>query len=284
MKKFCVAKSGPTSDGRVIKPEWLTDIAETYDPNKYTARIFVEHIRGATADSAFFCGGDVVAVEANKNDAGEMCLYAQIAPNDKFKAMNKADQKVFPSIEVVENFAGTGKAYLGGLGATDSPASLGTEKFKFSATSPFATGVTGRGPAYIGEAIEISTIFATDESQTDGTQTASEGSDLEGVFTSVFKKIFAKFGFAVDGGEVNTHTQQTQAQTFTANDLNVASKDFANSVLAHLAKQGYASTAEVQALRDELANAQAQASTNHTARPPAAGGNGDSDTSHKANY
>lgn len=281
---FRAAKEGQTIDGRYIKREWITDIASTYNPEVYPARIFVEHERGWSPESPFFCGGDVTSVKAEEDKDGKMVLYVDVAPNDKFKAMNKADQKVFPSIEVVENFAGTGKAYLGGLGATDSPASLGTEKFKFSATSPFATGVTGRGPAYIGEAIEISTIFATDESQTDGTQTASEGSDLEGVFTSVFKKIFAKFGFAVDGGEVNTHTQQTQAQTFTANDLNVASKDFANSVLAHLNAQGYASAAEVQALRDELANAQAQASTNHTARPPAAGGNGDSDTSHKANY
>ena len=28
MKKFRVAKAGPTSDGRFIKTEWLTDIAE----------------------------------------------------------------------------------------------------------------------------------------------------------------------------------------------------------------------------------------------------------------
>ena len=48
MKKFRVAKAGPTTDGRVIKPEWLTDIADTYDPNLYTARIFIEHIRGVT--------------------------------------------------------------------------------------------------------------------------------------------------------------------------------------------------------------------------------------------
>ena len=36
-------------------------------------------------------------------------------------------------MEVVQNFAGTGKAYLAGLGVTDSPASLGTDELKFSA-------------------------------------------------------------------------------------------------------------------------------------------------------
>jgi hypothetical protein len=36
-------------------------------------------------------------------------------------------------MEVAQNFAGTGKAYLIGLGVTDSPASLGTDELRFSA-------------------------------------------------------------------------------------------------------------------------------------------------------
>ena len=185
MKMFRVAKAGPTSDGRFIKPEWLTDIAETYDPLRYTARIFVEHIRGATADSAFFCGGDVVAVEARKNDAGEMCLYAKVNANEKFKAMNKADQKVFPSIEVLENFAASGKAYLGGLGATDSPASLATEKFQFSANSNFAGGITGKNNVYMGEELSVAEIFDEPEPAS-----SMDEVKLEGIFSRIFSKLF----------------------------------------------------------------------------------------------
>lgn len=50
-------------------------------------------------------------------------------------------QKVYTSIEVDENFAKTGSAYLIGLAVTDSPASLGTEMLQFAAgakVNPFA--------------------------------------------------------------------------------------------------------------------------------------------------
>jgi len=46
--------------------------------------------------------------------------------------MNKENQKVFTSIEMDANFAGSGQAYLVGLAVTDSPASLGTEMLTFS--------------------------------------------------------------------------------------------------------------------------------------------------------
>ncbi len=47
-------------------------------------------------------------------------------------ALNKAGQKLFTSIRVIEDFAATGKAYLMHLAITDEPASLGTEQLSFS--------------------------------------------------------------------------------------------------------------------------------------------------------
>lgn len=263
MKKFCVAKAGPTSDGRFIKPEWLTDIAETYDPNKYTARIFVEHIRGATADSAFFCGGDVVAVEANKNDAGEMCLYAQIAPNDKFKAMNKADQKVFPSIEVLENFAASGKAYLGGLGATDSPASLATEKFQFSANSNFAGGITGKNNVYMGEELSVAEIFDEPEPAS-----SMDEVKLEGIFSRIFSKLF---------GDKTTQpvaqASEASAQPAVPNiDVSVfassAAHEFAEAVRPIIAQEvaGFAKQSDVDTLSQRLSEALNQRDPAHQHR------------------
>ena len=263
MKKFCVAKAGPTSDGRFIKPEWLTDIAETYDPKKYTARIFVEHIRGATADSAFFCGGDVVAVEANKNDAGEMCLYAQIAPNDKFKAMNKADQKVFPSIEVLKNFAASGKAYLGGLGATDSPASLATEKFQFSANSNFAGGITGKNNVYMGEELSVAEIFDEPEPAS-----SMDEVKLEGIFSRIFSKLF---------GDKTTQpvaqASEASAQPAVPNiDVSVfassAAHEFAEAVRPIIAQEvaGFAKQSDVDTLSQRLSEALNQRDPAHQHR------------------
>ena len=263
MKMFRVAQAGPTSDGRFINPEWLTEIAETYDPNKYTARIFVEHIRGATADSAFFCGGDVVAVEANKNDAGEMCLYAQIAPNDKFKAMNKADQKVFPSIEVLENFAASGKAYLGGLGATDSPASLGTQKFMFSTNSNFAGGITGKNNVFMGEALSIADMIDEPEPAS-----SMDEVKLEGIFSRIFSKLF---------GDKTTQpvaqASEASAQPAVPNiDVSVfassAAHEFAEAVRPIIAQEvaGFAKQSDVDTLSQRLSEALNQRDPAHQHR------------------
>ena len=263
MKKFRVAKAGPTTDGRVIKPEWLTDIADTYDPNLYTARIFIEHIRGVTADSAFFCGGDVVAVEAHKNDAGEMCLYAEIKPNDKFKELNQADQKVFPSIEVVPNFNNSGKYYLGGLGATDSPASLATEKFQFSANSNFAGGITGKNNVYMGEELSVAEIFDEPEPAS-----SMDEVKLEGIFSRIFSKLF---------GDKTTQpvaqASEASAQPAVPNiDVSVfassAAHEFAEAVRPIIAQEvaGFAKQSDVDTLSQRLSEALNQRDPAHQHR------------------
>ena len=263
MKKFRVAKAGLTTDGREIKPKWLTDIAETYDPNLYTARIFIEHIRGVTADSAFFCGGDVVAVEAHKNDAGEMCLYAEIKPNDKFKELNQADQKVFPSIEVVPNFNNSGKYYLGGLGATDSPASLATEKFQFSTNSNFASGITGKNNVYMGEALNLSDIF-----EEPAAASAMDEAKLEGIFSRIFSKLF---------GDKTTQpvaqASEASAQPAVPNiDVSVfassAAHEFAEAVRPIIAQEvaGFAKQSDVDTLSQRLSEALNQRDPAHQHR------------------
>ena len=146
-KMFCVAVEGATCDGRTIERNWLAEIASTYDPNKYGARIFVEHIRGLSPDSPFRCMGDVLAVktETVKIDGKDrLALFAQIEPTSDLVSMTKAKQKIYSSIEVDPDFAGTGKAYLRGLGVTDTPASLGTEMLQFAAQNPDASPLKAR--------------------------------------------------------------------------------------------------------------------------------------------
>ena len=267
MKKFRVAKAGPTTDGRVIKPEWLTDIAETYDPKLYTARIFIEHIRGVTADSAFFCGGDVVAVEAHKNDAGEMCLYAEIKPNDKFKELNQADQKVFPSIEVVPNFNNSGKYYLGGLGATDSPASLATEKFQFSTNSNFASGITGKNNVYMGEALNLSDIF-----EEPAAASAMDEAKLEGIFSRIFNKFFGEKSTATVADVPSDKSAPQTSAAAAAIDAGAfaaqAAHEFAEAVRPIIAQEvaGFAKQSDVDTLSQRLSEALNQRDPAHQHR------------------
>jgi hypothetical protein len=120
-----IATEGQTLRNVPIEKQWLIDIAETYDAKKYGARIWPDHRRWYGA------WGDVIEVKTEEID-GKLVLFGKLTPNSQFILANESDQKVYTSIEIEPNFAGSGKAYLTGLGVTDEPASLGTDRLKFS--------------------------------------------------------------------------------------------------------------------------------------------------------
>lgn len=139
-KFFRVAVEGATCDGRSIERHHIQEMADSYDPQLYGARVWIEHIRSLLPDSAFRAYGDVIALKAEEVEIGgkkKLALFAQIEPTDDLVAMvNDLKQKLYTSIELAEKFADTGKAYMWGLAVTDSPASLGTEMLAFAAQHP----------------------------------------------------------------------------------------------------------------------------------------------------
>lgn len=141
-KKFRVATEGATTDGRAISRTWIEQMAASFNPEKYGARIWMEHMRSMHPEGAFKAFGDVTALETNENSDGKLELIAEIDPTDELVKMSKDRQKIYTSIEVDPDFAGSGQAYMVGLAVTDSPSSLGTEMLKFSSTaenSPLAS-------------------------------------------------------------------------------------------------------------------------------------------------
>lgn len=142
-KPLSIAAVGMTVDGREITEQDVADIVETYNPRKYGARINLDHEfnwSGWAAKNLHNVDipgmlGDVVSVEAYENEEGVVCLYAVLAPNQGFVALNKADQAVYFSIEISRDFMGTGKTYLTGLAVTDYPASCYTDRTHFSSKS-----------------------------------------------------------------------------------------------------------------------------------------------------
>lgn len=133
------AVAGATADGREITEQQLEDIALSYSQDTYNARIWPEHIRGIAPDGMFKALGDVVEVKAERISggalAGKMALYTKLSPHPDLIGMVRNGQKVHLSVEINPKFADTGKAYLMGLGVTDSPASLGTGIMKFSTSA-----------------------------------------------------------------------------------------------------------------------------------------------------
>ena len=142
-KSFLLATAGSTVDGRDIDDKMLQQMADSYDPKTYGARLNIEHLRGFTGDGPFRSYGDVLElstaeVEVNFNGKKEkrLGLYGVFDVSDDAKQLNDAGQKVYPSIEIEPNFGGKGFAYMMGCALTDSPAAIATERLQFHRQLP----------------------------------------------------------------------------------------------------------------------------------------------------
>ncbi len=177
IKRFRVAREGQTIDGRSLSQQEIIDIAETYNPVEYTARINCEHISGwfDGLDGKFAALGDVIDVDCqletfniNGQDVQLMCLYATLSALPKLVEANKEGKKLFTSIEFFRKFADTDRAYLVGLAVTDSPASRGTEPLKFTTQQNTLTS----------ELQELMLMNPTQTNQTDSNPNNENSTDL----------------------------------------------------------------------------------------------------------
>lgn len=261
-KFFRVAVEGATTDGRKIDRKWLEEIAQTYNRSKYGARIFVEHIRGLSPDSSFRCMGDVIAVKAEEVEIDgqkRLALFAQIEPTAEMVELTKGKQKIYSSIEVNPDFADSGKAYLMGLGITDSPASLGTEILAFAAQNPDANP------------------FATRKQSKDNVFTAAELAEIEfEEETQAGPSLFARVKELLAG------KSKTDDERYS--DMSRAMEEVATAA-SEATAQVESLSSEVGTLREELATARREAKeqieelsrrvdttpNNDPPRPPATG-------------
>jgi hypothetical protein len=148
-KSFLLATAGSTVDGRNIDDKMLEEMASSYNPATYGARLNIEHIRGITGEKPFRSYGDVaelsigeVEVDFNGTKENRKALFGVFDVLEDAQQLNAAGQKVYPSIEIEPNFGGKGHAYLMGVALTDSPASIATERLQFNVTRPGALNVS----------------------------------------------------------------------------------------------------------------------------------------------
>lgn len=269
-KFFRVAVEGATTDGRQIERKWLQEIAETYNRAKYGARVFIEHIRGLNPEWGFRCMGDVLAVKAEEVEVDgkkRLALFAQIEPTAEMLALNKAGQKIYSSIEVTADFAGTGKAYLMGLGVTDSPASLGTEVLAFAAQNPAASPFQARkqAPENLFSAAELSEIEFEEITETDGPSLMDR-----------IKAIFSKSEANADErfADVHSAVEQVATEAAAASHETTALRAEFSALKAQLADAKAANEkafADIAALTEQIDKT---AAGNPPARPAATGGPG----------
>lgn len=265
-KFFRVATEGATTDGRVISREWLNQMAKNFNPAKFGARIWLEHLRGVYPDSVFRAYGDVTGVEVREVEDKKLALFAQIQPLPELVDMVKKGQKIYTSIEVTPKFADTGEAYLTGLGVTDSPASLGTEILAFAQQKPEASPFAGRKSspeALFTAAVEVNLEWEPAED-------AGEG--IAKKFADTMKGVLEKF--------------KTRASTDDARFAQVAEgfQAFAEAVTEQIdgsTKKLQAEFADLKKAHEKLQadfadqkkQLEGTRSQNHGARPPATGDN-----------
>lgn len=108
-KKFRVAVSGSTVDGREISPVHLREAAENFNPDVYAARVNVEHYLSPCPSSEFSAMGDVTALSTEDITegplAGRTALYAEIEPTERMKQLVADGKKIYSSIELHPQFS-----------------------------------------------------------------------------------------------------------------------------------------------------------------------------------
>ncbi|MCF1375950.1 GPO family capsid scaffolding protein [Klebsiella pneumoniae] len=261
-KKFRVAVSGNTVDGREIQPQHLRDAAANYNLEVYAARVNIEHYLSPYPGSDFGAMGDVVALSAEDITdgplAGRTALYAEIEPSERMKQMTDKGQKVYSSIELHPQFALNGKAYMMGLAMTDTPASLGTERLKFAAQQRAQVMAFNNQQAeapMITEAIEAEMIELAAQRSDEGTKWYTRVMDILGKGQKTDDQRFSQVHQAV---EAVAQAQSDQLDRFSTIEQERQQDKAAIQKL----------TSDLDALRQQLGNTDA----NFSQRPTANGG------------
>ncbi|MND11419.1 Phage capsid scaffolding protein (GPO) serine peptidase [compost metagenome] len=261
-KKFRVAVSGNTVDGREIQPQHLRDAAANYNLNVYAARVNIEHFLSPYPGSDFGAMGDVTALSTEDITegplAGRTALYAEIDPSDRMVQMTDKGQKVYSSIELAPQFALNGKAYVVGLAMTDTPASLGTDRLKFAAqqrASVMAFNNQQGEPPMFTEAIETEVIELAAQRSDEGVKWFTRVMDILGKGQKTDDQRFSQVHQAV---EAVAQEQSDQLDRFSAIEQERQQDKAAIQKL----------TSDLDALRQQLGNTDA----NFSQRPPANGG------------
>ncbi len=278
-KRFLLATSGATVDGRTIDAEHLRQMASSYDPKVYSARLNIEHIRGISSEGPFRAYGDVLSLETeevtvtfNGKPEQRTALYGVFDVTEDAQALNAAGQKLYPSIEIHPDFAGKGFAYLMGCALTDSPASIATDRLQFtSQLSAAVPGIERFSREEQGDAALLEFDTATTP------ETTGLLSGLKGVLDSLADR-FAPKTPATPPAQTTPADPAAAPQGFTAEDLRTVFTELATSIDTSINALRQETRETTDALEMKLSKLQEHRETTPAptfrARPESAGTNG----------
>ena len=202
-----IGVSGDTVDGRQISADDLKQMAESYDPAVYGARINLEHCYFTFPGWAGGYG-DVLELKAEPwhKDESKTALLARLSVLPNLQELWDGGEKIYTSMEIASDFAKSGRAYLVGLAITDSPASLGTTA-NFSVAAAQADKGKTFTPYHLTETNErtIMTIAA------DKSAAAAEKPLTAEAAEGIFSRLLAKFTKAEETPADNKDDATAQA-------------------------------------------------------------------------
>ncbi|CAM3277491.1 MULTISPECIES: GPO family capsid scaffolding protein [Yersinia] len=268
-KWFRIGVEGDTCDGREIDGKDIQQMADSFDPRVYGARINLEHIKGLYPDGDFKRLGDVVELKAEQieDDSilnGKLALFAKLTPTTPLTDMVAASQKIYTSMEIRRNFANTGKSYLVGLAVTDDPASLGTEMLEFSAkakVNPFA----GKKD-HPDDVFSVATLAALEFEDVPDT--------LLNSLTDKVKNIFSRKQASDDARFNDVHEAVTAVSELLQSNGESTEQRFSTleKKIQYLTTQALSDKQEFSTLKEQLGTTE---SFSQQRRPAANGGNGE---------
>jgi|GEM_PF-460847 len=195
-----IGVSGDTVDGRQISADDLKQMAESYDPAVYGARINLEHCYFTFPGWAGGYG-DVLELKAEPwhKDESKTALLARLSVLPNLQELWDGGEKIYTSMEIASDFAKSGRAYLVGLAITDSPASLGTTA-NFSVAAAQADKGKTFTPYHLTETNERRTIMTI---AADKNAAAAEKPLTAEAAEGIFSRLIAKFTKAEEASADN---------------------------------------------------------------------------------
>ncbi len=204
--RIMAGRTGPTSVGPDSLLSGVENPVRLATPRFSTldGELFLSPSKEATSE--FSAMGDVTALSTEDITegplAGRTALYAEIEPTERMKQLVADGKKIYSSIELHPQFSVNGRAYLVGLAMTDTPASLGTERLKFTAQQRQAVmtfnSIQGEAPL-ISEAIESEIIEMAEQRQEEGTQWFNRVMGIIGRGRKADDASFSRIQEAVEG-------------------------------------------------------------------------------------
>ena len=269
-KPFLLATAGTTVDGRTIDDKMLDEMASSYDPKTYGARLNIEHIRGISGDGPFRAYGDVLELSVGEIDVNfngktekRKALYGVFRRQRRREETERCGAEGLSQHRNRTQFCRQRQRLSDGLRPDRQPC-INRHRTPCSSTARWPGSIT----------VNATEAAALEFSDDDGNVTEA-GKGLMNSLTSMFDSITAKFSTGKTDEKPEPKPDDKPGQ-FSVDDLKGLFTGFGQETSKAITALAESNRADIDALAGKFTALEAKIegtpSQKHNARPPANGG------------